>query len=164
MNIETYARKSFPVGAVQATEENLQEIAEWCGGEVQKQETKIKNAIKIEEFVRVPVKNPLNEKQTRAYIGDWVLVVDDSYKVYTDRAFKKSFEKVRVITNAESKATLEADIAAEKKPIATTSAAEREHLESNGLTLPVWGGVTYTDADAKDQTVDYDFPKDKPNG
>lgn len=102
MDIETYQRKTFPVNAVQVTEENLLEVSEWCGGEILEQKTKIKNATKIENFIKVPVKNPLNEKQTRAYIGDWVLEADENYKVYTDRAFSKSFEKVKVYTEADA--------------------------------------------------------------
>jgi hypothetical protein len=106
MNIETYERKSFPVSAVQVTKENLSEVAKWCGGEVQTKTTEIKNATKIEDFVQVPVKNPLNEKQTRAFIGDWVLDHEGNFKVYTDRAFLKSFQKVRVYTQADAEAHL----------------------------------------------------------
>lgn len=100
--IETskYARKPFEVDAVQVTAENMEEVAQWCEGEV----TSEGDA----KFVKVNVVQVLNERQTKAFVGDWVLFARNGYKVYTEKAFKKSFELVpgtvgQALNEAQSK-------------------------------------------------------------
>lgn len=85
MQTNKYVRKVFAVNAVQVTAENLFEVAEWCGGEV-------KAAEDGKAYVKVKVHRPLNEKQTRAQVGDWVLESTTGFKVYTERAFANSFD------------------------------------------------------------------------
>lgn len=84
--IETakYARKPFDVDAVQVTAENMDAVAKWCQGEVQTDGD--------QKFIKVRVARVLNERQTKAYVGDWVLYAGAGYKVYTEKAFKKSFD------------------------------------------------------------------------
>jgi hypothetical protein len=85
-------RKTFFVDAVQVTRENMQEIATWCGGEVAR--TVPKGRKEEVEYVKVRVFRPLNERQTMAFKGDWVLYAGTGYKVYSDKAFKGSFEQL----------------------------------------------------------------------
>ncbi len=82
-----YVRKPFYVDAVQITTENIDEIAQWCEGEVQSDKDGTK-------YVKVRVLRPLNDRQTKAYVGDWVLYAGTGFKVYTTKAFGNSFEKV----------------------------------------------------------------------
>lgn len=98
MTIETtkFARRPFYVDAVQVTEENMDEVATWCQGDVM---TDVK-AITAPEtsgddhpYVKVRVHRPLTERQTKAFVGDWVLYAGTGFKVYTPKAFEKSFEK-----------------------------------------------------------------------
>ena len=95
---EFYNRKPFIVEAIQVTEENLQEIAAWCEGEVQstfrpQKDTDEKESV---DFVKVKVVNRArNDRQTRAYPGDWLLLSEVGFKVYTDRAFKNAFEDMQ---------------------------------------------------------------------
>lgn len=84
LQTERYARKPFYVDAVQVTKENLDLVAEWCHGDVQKNS--------FGQFVKVRVHRPLNDRQTQAFPGDWVLYAGTGFKVYTDKAFEKSFE------------------------------------------------------------------------
>lgn len=88
--IETqkYKRKSFDVDAVQVTSENMQDISEWCSGSVEEEQNRT--------FVKVPVNRPLDERQTKAFPGDWVLQAGSGFKVYTGKAFGKSFEPAAV--------------------------------------------------------------------
>lgn len=85
MEIIKLVKKSFDVRGVQVTEENLEEVSEWCGGEVKTDSFGTK-------YIKVNVKRPLNEKQTRAYLTDWVLRSQQGFKVYNDKALQKSFE------------------------------------------------------------------------
>lgn len=89
MELKQYGRKDFTVDGVQVTADNMQDVADWCGGSVEEQASKGST----EKFVKVPVHRPLNEKQTKGFIGDWVLQSPTGFKVYTDRAFENSFEE-----------------------------------------------------------------------
>lgn len=86
---EKYQRKPFVIDAVQVTEDNLTEVAEWCGGDVRTQGDGTK-------YIKVKVHSPKSLRQTMAFAGDWVLFaeVGTSYKVYTEKAFANSFESV----------------------------------------------------------------------
>ena len=87
LEIVEYFRKSFPVGAVQVSETNIQKVADWCGGTVE-------NPNRPSKHVKVEVHQPMNERQTKAFIGDWVLYMEDKgFKVFTKVAFEKSFQR-----------------------------------------------------------------------
>lgn len=90
MQTQRYNRVQFEVDAVQVADDNIHEVAEWCGGKVH-EDKHVDESIPPSQFVKVPVHRPLNTKQTRAYVGDWVLSSDTGFKVYTDRAFQNSF-------------------------------------------------------------------------
>lgn len=92
--IETnkFARRPFYVDAVQVTEDNLNDVATWCQGDVRT--TDMPEGAAVENYVKVRVHRPLTERQTKAFIGDWVLYAGTGFKVYTTKAFEKSFEEV----------------------------------------------------------------------
>jgi hypothetical protein len=91
VNTTRFVRKPFYVDAVRITGRNMVDVAEWCGGRIQttRQEPRLK-------YIKVDVKNPLNQKQTQGFEGDWVLRTVsrqvESYKVYSDSAFKDTFQ------------------------------------------------------------------------
>lgn len=91
MQTAQYSRKPFTVNAVQVTSENMAEVAAWCQGQVRA--TQSRGSSPAIGYVSVPVNRPLNERQTRAFVNDWVLEADTGFKVYTPRAFENSFEK-----------------------------------------------------------------------
>jgi hypothetical protein len=87
--IETtrYKRKPIFVDVVQVTESNFAEVARWCSGQIM-------NGTPA-QFIRVRVHNPMRPRQTKAFVNDWILYSEHyGYKVYTDGAFKNSFERV----------------------------------------------------------------------
>lgn len=86
LEITRYARKPFTIEAVRVTSSNLQDVAKWCESDVRIDE-KGKNHV----FVRVH--RPINDRQSKAYVGDWVLKAGTGFKVYTNKAFHNSFEK-----------------------------------------------------------------------
>lgn len=91
MTIRTirFVRKPLIVDAVQVTDENIYEVAKWCSGFVDI--AKRYNRPEA-QYVKVDVLRPGNIRQTRAFVGDWVLRAGTSYKVYTQKAFASSFE------------------------------------------------------------------------
>lgn len=85
-----YRRKTFLVEAIQVTEENLDAVANWTKGRVLA--TAATDTDPARFFVKVPVKRPMNQRQERAYVGDWVLKARSGFKVYTQKAFEGCFE------------------------------------------------------------------------
>lgn len=90
LTTQKYARKPFFVDAVRVTEDNLDQIAQWCGGEIR---TKVIKG-EANKYVHVPVKRALNVRQTQAFIGDWVLYAGSGFKVFTHKAFETYFDNV----------------------------------------------------------------------
>lgn len=96
MKTHKFARKPFYVDAVRVSEANIEEVAQWCDGAVETEEN--------QRYVKVKVLRPLNDRQTQAFIGDWVLFAGTGFKVYTTKAFDKAFEKVKTLTKAQADA------------------------------------------------------------
>ena len=86
----TYVRKPFEVEAVEVTEENIEEVKDWCQGYLDTETDK-------RLFIKVKVARALNERQTKAYSGDWVLYAGTGFKVYTAKAFHRTFEKQQTV-------------------------------------------------------------------
>ena len=90
--IETtqYLRKPLYVSAVRVTDENFEEMARWCQGDILQDDT---NGNENRPYIRVRVHNPKSPRQTKAFVGDWLLYTERGYKVYTNRAFHESFNE-----------------------------------------------------------------------
>lgn len=84
-----YVRKPVVVEAVQVTEDNFYAVAHWCNGDPIVDN--FPHGVS-ERHIRVRVHSPQSERQKRAHIGDWVLYANRGYKIYEDKAFKKSFD------------------------------------------------------------------------
>lgn len=82
-----YTSKPTRAEAVQVTEENVLSVAAWCGGQIffEGEESSRK------AYIQVKVSRPVNKRQTQAEIGDYVVKIRDSFKVYTEKSFKRSF-------------------------------------------------------------------------
>lgn len=86
LDVNQYARKPFTVQAVQVTQENIDDVALWSDGKVVNEADS--------QFVKIDVRRPLHERQTKAYPGDWVLRAGQGFRVYNDSAFRNQFDKV----------------------------------------------------------------------
>lgn len=82
-----YARKPFYIDAVQVTEDNISDVAKWASADV-----RTDNDTAAKKYIKVRVLRPLKERQTKAYVGDWVLYAGTGFKVYTTTAFASNFE------------------------------------------------------------------------
>lgn len=103
METTSYIRKPFAINAVRVTAQNLQEVADWCGGEIKTQPVRGKDA----PFIHVDVRRPISDRQTKAFVGDWVLESHTGFKCYTNRAFNTSFDQQLVYTDADAEAQLD---------------------------------------------------------
>lgn len=87
-----YMKKPLYVDAVRITRGNFSEVSKWCRGEIQTERADApQNAGK--KFIKVQAHNPINQRQTKAFIGDWVLKTDRGYKIYTHKSFTESFDE-----------------------------------------------------------------------
>lgn len=81
-------RQPFIVTGYLVTPDNMEEIARWCGGHVNRETEPL-------VFVRVPVNRATHERQSRAYPGMYVLVSkhrgEMSFKVYTKDWLDQNF-------------------------------------------------------------------------
>lgn len=102
MKTHKFARKPFYVDAVRVSEENIEEVAAWCQGEILTEVVEGDPQTKGQKYIKVRVHRPLTDRQTKAFVGDWVLYAGTGFKVYTPKAFDKSFEKVRTLTKAQA--------------------------------------------------------------
>ena len=93
-----YVRKPLYVEAVQVTEDNFMDIARWCFGEIGNiDESPVdmdSEAEPLKQYIHVRVHNPKNSRQTKAFVGDWILYTERGYKVYTTKAFEANFDLV----------------------------------------------------------------------
>lgn len=96
MPIETkkFVRKPLYVDAVQVTPTNFDEIATWCQGQIQQD-----SGPRGKRYIRVRVLQPKTPRQSKAYVGDWLLYTEQGYKVYTSQAFHAAFDLVKIITD-----------------------------------------------------------------
>jgi hypothetical protein len=100
-----YVRKPLFVQAVQVTTENFEDAAKWCLGEIRNKSNLPEGADMSDpsnRYIHVRVLNAKNPRQTRAFVGDWILYNDRGYKVYNDKAFRDQFEKVAEKTESNA--------------------------------------------------------------
>lgn len=87
-----FSHKPSFVDAALVTEENMKEVAEWCNGTILTfdETEKVKNV----EYIKVRVQHPISQRQTKAFVGDFVLYGGKSFKVYPEGAFHRTFDSV----------------------------------------------------------------------
>lgn len=90
-----FVRKPFYVDGIQVTASNMNEVAQWCSGEIKEAPTASSKGKPV-PFIKVRVKSPLNDRQTKAYVGDWVLLANGDFKVYTNKSFEAAFDSVDI--------------------------------------------------------------------
>lgn len=91
-----YTRKPFEVEAVEVTAENMEQVSKWCRGQLRRSAGP--GGRNPQRYIKVPVKRYLNDRQTQAYVGDWVVTAIEEgtkgFKVYTPKAFAKTFDEI----------------------------------------------------------------------
>ena len=100
VSTEQYIRKPLYVAAVRITNGNFEEIAAWCQGEILQEE--VPGSMVGKKYIHVRVHNPKNTRQTKAFVGDWLLYTERGYKVYTNKAFLASFDHTNGQTDQQN--------------------------------------------------------------
>jgi len=87
-----YIRKPLVVDAVQVTTENFEELAAWCQGTIYNNDGTNPQAIDpSNQHIHVRVHNPRSGRQSKAFVGDWLLYTERGYKIYNTKAFSGTF-------------------------------------------------------------------------
>lgn len=90
-----FMRVPFFVSGYCVTEDNMDDVAEWCGGYIVREKDDI-------PFIHVPVQRPTNDKQYKAYVDSWVILSIErgkrSFKAYTEEWLKQQFMEIAVET------------------------------------------------------------------
>lgn len=94
LKIQKFQRKPFPVEGVRVTKDNMEKVAAWSNGEV-------RTSAKGVQHVFIDVHRPMTERQTMAFVGDWILFADRGFKIYTQNAFSRNFELLQAGTGAD---------------------------------------------------------------
>jgi len=92
LKTEVYSRKTYLVEEVHVDDDNFEEVAKWCHGDVRTLVDHHKGT--TTKYVKVRVYHPMKERQTQAFAGDHILYANNGFKVYSHKAFENSFEKV----------------------------------------------------------------------
>lgn len=144
MDTKTARKKSFDVEYVQVTEENIKEVAEWSGGRLIDKDTK-------DAFVQLLDRSAINQRQTKAYIGDFVVHHSraKTYRSFPKKTFWKQFETLDTegAAHAEHHARdagtgkYVSDEYAEEHPDTTVVEDDDVDAPGDGLDLPKDAGL-----------------------
>ncbi|WPJ30813.1 hypothetical protein [Streptomyces phage Psst4] len=86
-------RKTWSARAVQVSDENIEAVARWCGGDIRMYHTSELGVMgRRIDLVVHGFKGVTNVD--RAYIGDWIVFApkDSSFMVYKTKAYRATFE------------------------------------------------------------------------
>ena len=121
MKTHKFVRKPIYVDAVRVSENNFEEVAKWCDGEIVDGPDG--------RYIQVKVHRPAHDRQTQAFLSDWVLASGNGYKVYTTKAFDRSFDKVKTLTKEQ------ADAAGIKPPHEPKKYSKKQ-ADAKGIKVP----------------------------
>ena len=101
-----YVKKPLYVEAVHITNANFAEVAKWCKGWIRTEHDPLDSA-STKKYIKLETHNPINKRQTKAYVGDWLLKTSRGFKIYTDKAFRESFDSVDQSVEAQVQSFVE---------------------------------------------------------
>lgn len=90
------------VQAIQVTEDNMADVAEWCGGSIKYDGIGIRRP-----YIDVKVNHPLRREHTMAYVGCWVTFTKQGFKVYAEDKFRKKHKLFKEPECGDTRYTLD---------------------------------------------------------
>lgn len=94
METTEYTRKPFTVNAVQVSLENVEQIAEWCGGTVEQVKTRLLGTETMLPCVKIPIQSSDSKGSFfKALLGMWVVERKNTFRVYKPNQFDATFEE-----------------------------------------------------------------------
>lgn len=93
MDVQEYDRRAFSVNAVEVTMQNVQEVAEWCGGTVGEVKTKLVGAWTMLPMIELNGSGESKGRVFKALLGHYVVELNGSFRVYKPQTFRALFVK-----------------------------------------------------------------------
>lgn len=81
--VQLFTRAPFDVQAVQVTTGNIAEIAAWCNGTIHQGVKSL--------YIKLEIPDAKSSVRQQAFPGDWILLSDQGYRIYTERALESNF-------------------------------------------------------------------------
>lgn len=107
LETQQYSSKPRFVEAIQVTPENMVNVANWCDGQIHLEDSSTTwvelptlEAL-AKAFIKVKVTNPRFPRQSEAHVGDWVLKMGNSFKVFMNAPFHKNYNRVQPTAELE---------------------------------------------------------------
>lgn len=92
LQTEKFIRKVRPVEAVKVTEDNIDEVAKWCGG-LHIPAPGLAGETNKLPYIHVAVNNPRDASDTKAFPDMWIIRVDfRRYLIMNNKRFRGSYE------------------------------------------------------------------------
>lgn len=139
LQIKQAVRKPFPINFEQVTLENIEEVAVWCKGTVEKREQRMLGTSVELPVIKIKGQGDQRNKFFDASLGCYVVELKGSFRVYKPAQFEASFD---VVPSTEDILKLAEDaVAATMKPVGIVDLpaqsdllglAEREHFSNSG--------------------------------
>jgi hypothetical protein len=92
MDTQEAIRKSFPVKVVQVTLQNIEEVAEWCGGTIAQRPTRMLGTETLLPVIQLKTQVGGREREFDATLGSWVVELNGSFRAYKHTQFMSSFD------------------------------------------------------------------------
>lgn len=123
LEIKEAVRKPFPIRYEQVTLENIEEVAAWCKGTVEKREQRMLGTTVSLPVIKVRGQGDQRNKFFDAALGCYVVELKGSFRVYKPQQFEASFD---VVPSNETLLKL-----AEEAVMSTSEAYKAMGLEQN---------------------------------
>lgn len=88
LEIEIWERNTFEVEAVHVTSQNIGGVALWTGGEMCRQQTH-----NGRWYVLVDTVEYNRMRQTKVFVGDWVIKVQGQFKHYRNNSLRLAYHR-----------------------------------------------------------------------
>lgn len=88
LEIEIWERNTFEVESVRVTSQNIGDVANWTEGEMCRQQTH-----NGRWYVLVDTVEYNRLRQSKVFVGDWVIRVQDQFKHYRDNSLRLAYHK-----------------------------------------------------------------------
>jgi len=82
MDIEKYTRRTFEVEAVQISFENIEEVAAWCGGRIEKRSTRMMGTTAMLPVISLKGTGVEHGNYYIGYLNCWVVKMGKTSRIY----------------------------------------------------------------------------------
>ncbi len=93
MQIEKYNRKTFQVEAVRIVLDDIEEIAAWCGGTIEKRPHKMMGSEALLPVINLKGTGVEHANYYIGYLNYWVVKMGKTPRIYTPEQFSRTFTK-----------------------------------------------------------------------